>query len=59
MRLAGAAGMLDELLIHLVPVFLGDGVRLLDDPALTAIKLEQACAVEAPGVTHLYYRIAR
>lgn len=54
-----AAGLLDELLIHLVPEFLGDGVRLFDDPALTAVKLEQTRAVEAPGVTHLYYRTAR
>jgi dihydrofolate reductase len=54
-----AAGLLDELLIHLVPEFLGDGIRLFDDPALTAIKLEQARAVEAPGVTHLYYRTTR
>jgi dihydrofolate reductase len=53
-----AAGLLDELLIHLVPAFLGDGIRLFDDPALTALKLEQTRAVEAPGVTHLYYRIA-
>lgn len=45
MRLAGTAG----------PP--GDGIRLFDDPALTAIKLEQTRAVEAPGVTHLYYRI--
>jgi dihydrofolate reductase len=54
-----AAGLVDELLIHLVPVFLGGGVRLFDDPALTAITMEQEGAVEAPGVTHLTYRISR
>jgi dihydrofolate reductase len=54
-----AAGLLDELLIHLVPVFLGEGVRLFDGPALTAIKLEQEGVVAAPGVTHLTYRVIR
>jgi dihydrofolate reductase len=51
-----SAGLVDEILIHLVPVFLGAGVRLFDDPAIAAITLEQVCAVEAPGVTHLTYR---
>lgn len=54
-----AAGLLDEIGIHLVPVFLGEGVRLFDDPALSAITIEQVRAVEAPGVMHLKYRIAR
>ena len=52
-----AAGLLDEILIHLVPVFLGEGVRLFDSPALAAIEMEQESAVEAPGVAHLAYRI--
>ena len=52
-----AAGLLDEILIHLVPVFLGEGVRLFDSPALAAIEMEQESALEAPGVAHLAYRI--
>jgi dihydrofolate reductase len=28
------AGLLDEIVIHLVPVLLGDGVRLIDSPDL-------------------------
>jgi dihydrofolate reductase len=52
-----AAGLLDELLVHLIPVFLGEGVRLFDDPALTALQLRQKSAVAAPGVTHLAYQV--
>ncbi len=54
-----AAGLIDEITIHLVPVFLGAGVRLFDDPAMPAIKLEQVRVIDAPGVTHLTYRVAR
>jgi dihydrofolate reductase len=51
-----AAGLVDELHLHLSPVVLGKGERLLDDLD-PDIKLEQLRAVEAPGVTHLYYRV--
>jgi len=51
-----AAGLLDELELHVVPVVLGDGARLLDNIGDAEVKLEQVRAVEAPGVTHLKYR---
>lgn len=54
-----AAGLLDELDIHLAPTCLGVGVRLFDDPRLTAVTFEQTRVIEAPGVTHLRYRIIR
>jgi len=54
-----AAGLLDEILLHLVPVFLGAGVRLFDDETLDKVTLEQIFVVEAPGVTHLKYRVLR
>ncbi len=53
------AGLIDEIQIHLVPVLLGAGVRLFDTPPAVAITLEQAQVVEAPGVTHLTYRLVR
>jgi dihydrofolate reductase len=52
------AGLIDELLIHLVPVFLGAGTRLCDGTALAAVRIEQQDVVEAPGVTHLTYRVS-
>jgi dihydrofolate reductase len=54
-----AAGLLDELELHVVPVLLGGGSRLLDDLGGADVRLEQIRAVEAPGVTHLKYRILR
>jgi dihydrofolate reductase len=52
-----AAGLLDELELHVVPVLLGGGSRLLDNVGGADVRLEQVRAVEAPGVTHLKYRI--
>jgi dihydrofolate reductase len=53
------AGLLDELHIDLVPVLLGDGVRLFDHLGSSAIELEQIGVVEAPGVTHLSFRVVK
>src|SRR5688500_4809295 len=50
-----AAGLLDELLLHGVPVMLGGGTRLLDnagDP-----KLEPVEVIASPAVTHIRYRV--
>jgi dihydrofolate reductase len=52
-----AAGLLDELELHVVPVLLGDGARLFDNLGDAEVRLEQVRAVEAPGVTHLKYRV--
>jgi dihydrofolate reductase len=54
-----AARHLDELELHVVPVLLGDGARLFDNLGGAEIELEQARALEAPGVTHLKYRVTR
>ena len=50
-----AAGDLDELYLHIAPVVLGSGERLLEnvgDPKLEPVKV-----VASPGVTHIKYRI--
>ena len=52
-----AAGLIDEMELHVVPILLGSGERLLDD--VGDLKLEQVRAVEAPGVTHLKYRVVK
>jgi dihydrofolate reductase len=51
-----AAGLLDELELHVVPMVLGDGARLFDNLRDAEVQLEQVRAIEAPGVTHLKYR---
>jgi dihydrofolate reductase len=54
------AGLLDALQIHLVPVLLGDGVRLFDDHlAAGQARLECTRVIESPAVTHLRYEVAR
>ena len=50
------AGLLDEVILHQVPVLLGAGRRFFGDlPAHIGLSLVEA--VPAPGVTHLRYRI--
>jgi dihydrofolate reductase len=51
--------LLDEIQIHLVPVLLGGGVRLFDDPGPHRVELERTRVVESPGVTHLRFRVVR
>jgi len=53
------AGLLDELTISLVPVVLGDGVRLLDALDPDSVEFDLVRVVDAPGVTHLTYRIVK
>jgi dihydrofolate reductase len=51
-----AAGLLEELQIHVVPLLLGGGVRLFDDLDPT-VELEATRVIESPTVTHLRYRV--
>jgi dihydrofolate reductase len=52
-----AAGLLDELYLHVVPVLLGGGERLLEnvgDPTLEPVEV-----IASPAVTHVRYRVVR
>jgi dihydrofolate reductase len=51
-----AAGLLDELEVHVTPLLLGGGSRLFE--GVGPMTLEQVRVVEAPGVTHVKYRAA-
>jgi dihydrofolate reductase len=51
------AGVLDEMEIHLIPVLLGVGRPLFDTLGTGHIELELARIIDAPGVTHLRYRV--
>ena len=50
-----SAGLLDELELHVVPVLLGGGVRLLE--GVRGIGLEPSRVVDSLAVTHLRYRV--
>lgn len=53
-----AAGLVDEMDIHIAPVLLGGGVRLFENvPA--GLRLEQTAAIHSPAVAHLRYRLRR
>lgn len=54
-----AAGLVDELELHVSPVTLGAGSRLFDFPGADQLRLNQLRAVQAPMVTHLKYRVER
>jgi dihydrofolate reductase len=53
------AGLLDEIHVDLVPVLLGGGVRLFDHLGTESIELERTRVIEAPGVTHLTFRVVK
>ncbi|HEY0238839.1 MAG TPA: dihydrofolate reductase family protein [Friedmanniella sp.] len=58
-QLALAAGVLDELELHVVPVLLGRGRRLFDLPGET-VELERTRVLPGEGgVNHLHYRVLR
>ena len=48
-----AAGLLDEIVVSIVPILLGGGARLFEN--VGDAKLEQVGSVDAPGVTHITY----
>jgi len=59
-QLALAAGVLDELEIHLIPVLLGQGRRLFDNLSPEHIELERTRILEGDGgVVHMHYRVQR
>jgi dihydrofolate reductase len=59
-QLALAAGVLDELELHVIPVLLGQGRRLFDHLGPEHIELERTRILEGDdGVTHMHYRVRR
>ncbi|MFH9814574.1 dihydrofolate reductase family protein [Streptomyces sp. NPDC017230] len=54
-----AAGLIDELQLHVVPALLGDGLRLFEGPGAGPRALRQLRVVETPSATHLKYRFEK
>ena len=52
-------GLMDEIHIDVVPILLGNGVRLFDYLGIEPIGLESIRAIEAPGVTHLGFCVVK
>jgi dihydrofolate reductase len=53
------AGLLDKIAIDLVPVLLGEGIRLFDHLGSTPIELEPIRVIAGQGVTHLMFRVVK
>src|SRR5215210_2906460 len=53
------AGLLDEIHVDLVPVLLGDGVRLFDHLGTEHVELEKTRVIEDPDVIHMTFRVVR
>jgi dihydrofolate reductase len=53
------AGRVDELRVDIMPVMLGTGLRLFDDPSLDDIRLEKIGIQEVGPRTSLEFRVAR
>jgi dihydrofolate reductase len=52
-------GILDELMIHLVPVIMGAGRPLFEHLGVEQRELERLRVLEGDGVTHLHFRVKR
>ena len=53
-----AAGLCDEILVHIAPWLLGGGVRLFAELP-DGIRLEKLAVTDGPLATHLRYRVVR
>ena len=53
------AGLLDEMQIHLIPLLLGDGIRLFEDLDPEGIELKRTSSIETPGATHFRFEVVK
>jgi dihydrofolate reductase len=59
-RMALAAGVLDEMELHVVPVLFGQGRRLFDGLPSEQVELERTRVLHGEhGMTHMHYRVTR
>ncbi len=53
------AGLVDELDVDVIPVFLGDGLRWFDSPSLEGVRLEKIRVREIGVRTNLRFRVVK
>jgi dihydrofolate reductase len=53
------AGLLDEMHLTLVPVLLGEGIRLFENMGTEHMELEKISVIDDPGVTHFRFRLVK
>jgi dihydrofolate reductase len=52
-------GLVDRIQVKLVPVLLGEGIRLFDHLNRAPVELDNPEVTEGNGVTHLYYNVPK
>jgi dihydrofolate reductase len=57
-RQALGAGLLDEIIVHIAPVLLGDGVRLYGAPGAPRVALERTALAASGPVVDVRFRVA-
>lgn len=53
------AGLIYQIQLQIVPILLGDGIRLFDGLDAASIRLEPERVIDSPAVTHIRYRVAK
>jgi dihydrofolate reductase len=53
------AGLLDEIVVHVVPILLGGGTPLFGSLDTRPVTLERISVVETPAATHLRFRVVK
>jgi dihydrofolate reductase len=53
------AGLLDEMQIHLIPILLGNGIRLFEDLDPEGNELRRKGLIETPGATHFRFEVVK
>jgi dihydrofolate reductase len=51
------AGLLDEMQIDIIPILLGDGIRLFEGLDPEGIELRKTSSIDTPGATHFRYQV--
>jgi dihydrofolate reductase len=54
-----AAGVCDEIVVHIAPYLMGGGVRLFDEIADGGTRLEKLSVSDGPLATHIRYRVLK
>lgn len=53
------AGILDEILVHVAPILLGDGVRMFERAGTGYVRLDRLSVTQSPHVTNIWLRVNR
>lgn len=53
------AGLLDEMHIQLIPILLGDGIRLFESLDSDGIKLRKTSSIDTPSATHFRFEVVK